>query len=106
MRTMKIIRAICGVVLFSFVSLAVAGATSTTTTTTVKDETVTTVTTVTDKEGNIISTDDPTAREKADAAKKERQDRLAALADAPKRGPYDPIQVALFETVMSEDLRK
>jgi major membrane immunogen (membrane-anchored lipoprotein) len=129
---MKIFRAICGVVLFCVVSLAVAGATSTTTTTTVKDGkkittkiktdnqgittttvtskdkdgVVTTTTTVTDKDGHIVSTDDPEARAKADAATKEREERQAALAAAPKRGPGDPIQVALFQTVMSEDLRK
>jgi hypothetical protein len=117
-------------VLFSFVSFV--GATSTSTTTTVKDGkkittkvqtdnkgittttvttkdkdgTVTTTTTVTDKDGGIISTDDPGARAKADAVRVEREERETALANAPKRGPYDPIQVALFQTVMSEDLRK
>jgi len=133
---MKKIRAICvviTVVLCCFVSFRSAGATSTSTSTTVKDgkkittkvktdnngvttttvtikdkdDTVTTTTTtVTDKDGNIISTDDPEARGKAEAAAKAREERKAALASAPKRGPNDPIQVALFETVMSEDLRK
>jgi major membrane immunogen (membrane-anchored lipoprotein) len=129
---MKKICAVITVVLFSFVSVAVAGSSSTSTTTVVKDGkkittkvktdnkgittttvtikdkdgTVTTTTTVADKAGNIISTDDPEARAKADAVKKEREERQAALANAPKRGPNDPIQVALFQTVMSDDLRK
>ena len=132
---MKKIRAVSIVVitavLLSFASFTLAGATSTTTTTvkdgkkittkvktdnkgitttTVttkdKDGTVTTTTTVADKDGNIISTDDPEARAKAELATKERQEKQAALASAPKRGPSDPIQVALFQTVMSEDLRK
>ena len=118
-------------VLLCFATLALAGSTSTTTTTvkdgkkittkvktdnkgistttvTIKDKdgTVTTTTTVADKDGNIISTDDPEARAKAELATKERQEKQAALASAPKRGPDDPIQVALFQTVMSEDLRK
>ena len=132
---MKQIRAasrVVAVLLVLLASLAVAGATSTSTTTTVKDGkkittkvkidndgtttttvttkekdgTVTSTTTVTDKAGNIISTDDPEARARAEMAKKERDDKLAALASAPKRGAYDPIQVALFQTVVSEDLRK
>jgi len=132
---MKKIRAVSLVitaVLLSFASFTLAGSTSTTTTTTVKDGkkittkvktdnkgittttvttkdkdgTVTTTTTVADKDGNIISTDDPEARAKAELAKTERQEKQAALASAPKRGPDDPIQVALFQTVMSEDLRK
>lgn len=82
------------------------GITTTTVTTKDKDGTVTTTTTVADKDGNIISTDDPEARAKVELAKKQRQEKLAALASAPKRGPGDPIQVALFQTVMSEDLRK
>ena len=119
-------------VLLSFASFALAGATSTATTTTVKDGkkittkvktdnkgirtttvtikdkdgTVTTTTTVADKDGNIISTDDPEARVKAELANKDRQEKQAALASAPKRGPDDPIQVALFQTITSEDLRK
>jgi hypothetical protein len=132
---MRKIRAICAaitVVLLSFGSFALAGSTSTSTTTTVrdgrkittkvktdnkgittttvttkdKDGTVTTTTTVTDKNGNILSTDDPDARARADAAAKEREERQAALASAPKRGPGDPIVVALFQTVVSDDLRK
>ena len=131
----KKIRAACRVIavlLVSLASFAVAGATSTSTTTTVKDGkrittkvkidndgtttttvttkekdgTVTSTTTVTDKAGNIVSTDDPEARARAEMAKKEREDRQAALASAPKRGPYDPIQVAILQTVVSEDLRK
>ena len=131
---MKKIRAVSVVitaVLLCFATLALAGSTSTTTTTvkdgkkittkvktdnkgitttTVttkdKDGTVTTTTTVADKNGNIISTDDPEARAKAELATKERQEKQAALASAPKRGLDDPIQVALFQTVVSEDLRK
>jgi hypothetical protein len=128
---MKKICAVITVLLFS-VGVAVAGSSSTSTTTVVKDGkkittkvktdnkgittttvttkdkdgTVTTTTTVTDKASNIISTDDPEARAKADAAKKAREERQAALANAPKRGPSDPIHVALFQTVMSDDLRK
>jgi major membrane immunogen (membrane-anchored lipoprotein) len=82
------------------------GTTTTTVTITAKDGTVATTTTVKDKDGNILSTDDPTAQAKADAAKQESEERRAALASAPKRGVNDPIQVALFQTVVSEDLRK
>jgi major membrane immunogen (membrane-anchored lipoprotein) len=130
---MKKIRAVCvAIVVVSFVSLAMAGGTSTSTSTTVKDGkkittkvktendgtttttvtvkdkegTVTTTTTVADKDGNILSTDDPEARANAELAKKERLDKQAALAGAPKRDSDDPIQVAIFQTVMSEDLRK
>ena len=133
--SLKKIRAtghVIAVILIALASLAVTGATSTSTTTTVKDGkkittkvkvandgtttttvttkekdgTVTTTTTVTDKAGNIVSTDDPEARARAEMAKKAREDKLAALASAPKRGRYDPIQVAIFQTVVSEDLRK
>lgn len=130
---MKKIRTICAVitvVVFSFAVLTAGTTTSTTTTvrdgkrittkvktdnkgtttTTVttkdKDGTVTTTTTVTDKDGNIVSTDDPEARAKAEAAAQARQEKQAALAGAAKRGPDDPIEVALFQTVVSEDLRK
>jgi major membrane immunogen (membrane-anchored lipoprotein) len=131
---MKKIRAIAVItaVLLSFASVAVVGATSTSTTTTVKDGkkittkvktdnkgtttttvtikdkdgTVTTTTTVKDKDGNIVSTDDPEAQAKADAAKKEMEERRAALASAPRRDTHDPILVALFQTVVSENLRK
>jgi len=82
------------------------GITTTTVTTKAKDGTVTTTTTVADKDGTIISSDDPEARANAALAQKERQEKQAALASAPKRGRHDPIQVALFQTVMSEDLRK
>ena len=82
------------------------GVTTTTVTIKDKDGTVTTTTTVAEKDGTIISTDDPEARAKAELATKERQEKQAALASAPKRGPNDPIQVALFQTVVSEDLRK
>jgi major membrane immunogen (membrane-anchored lipoprotein) len=133
--SLKKIRAtghVVAVVFIALVSLAVTGATSTSTTTTVKDGrkittkvkidndgtttttvttkekdgTATTTTTVTDKAGNIVSTDDPEARARAEMAKKAREDRQAALASAPRRGRYDPIQVAVFQTVVSEDLRK
>jgi major membrane immunogen (membrane-anchored lipoprotein) len=131
MKTIRAVSIVITVVLLSFASFALAGSstsTSTTvkdgkkittkvktdnqgiTTTTVtikeKDGTVTTTTTVADKAGNIISTDDPEARAKAELAKKDREEKQAALASAPKRGPHDPIQVALFQTVVSEDLRK
>lgn len=82
------------------------GTTTTTVTITEKDGTVATTTTVKDKDGNILSTDDPGAQAKADAAKQESEERRAALASAPKRGAGDPIQVAIFQTVVSEDLRK
>ena len=129
---MKKFSVVITAVLLCFASFTLAGATSTSTTTTVKDGkkittkvktdnkgvttttvtikekdgTVTTTTTVADKGGNIISTDDPEARANAALAQKERQEKQAALASAPKRGRHDPIQVALFQTVMSEDLRK
>jgi major membrane immunogen (membrane-anchored lipoprotein) len=132
MKKIRAVSAVIAVVVFSLVSLSLAGSTSTTTTTTVKDGkrittkvkidnkgittttvtvkdkdgSVTTTTTVTDKDGNIMSTDDPEARARAESAKKEREERQAALASAPRRGPGDPIQVALFQTVVSEDLRK
>jgi major membrane immunogen (membrane-anchored lipoprotein) len=81
---------------------------TTTTTVTVKDKdgSVKTTTTVTDKDGRIVSTDDPEARAKAAASDKARQEKSAALANAPKRGPNDPIQAVLFQTVVSDDLRK
>lgn len=82
------------------------GTTTTTVATKDKDGTVTTTTTVTDKDGAIVSTDDPNARAKADAARQAAEERRAALDSAPKRGHNDPIQVALFQTVVSEDLRK
>lgn len=82
------------------------GVTTTTVTIKEKDGTVTTTTTVADKDGNIVSTDDPEARARAERAKMARDERQAALDNAPKRGRYDPIHVALFQTVMSEDLRK
>ena len=82
------------------------GITTTTVTTKEKDGTVTKTTTVTDKDGDILSTDDPEARAKAELAKTQREEKLAALASAEKRGPHDPIHVAVFQTVMSEDLRK
>ena len=131
MKKIRAVSVVIAAVLLSFASFALAGSSTTTTTivkdgkkittkvktdnkgittTTVttkdKDGTVTTTTTVADKDGNIISTDDPEARAKADLAKQQRQEKLAALASAPKRGPTDPIQVALFQTVVSEDLRK
>lgn len=80
-----------------------------TTTVTTKDQengNVTTTTTVTDKDGNIISTDDPEARAKAEAAARKRKEKEQALANALKRGPNDPIQIALFQTVEDEKLRK
>ena len=82
------------------------GTTTTTVTTKDKDGTVTTMTTVADKDGNIISTDDPQARANAEAVAKQKQEQAAKLANAPKRGPNDPIQMALFQTAVSEDLRK
>ncbi len=82
------------------------GTTTTTVTVTEKDGTSATTTMVKDKDGNILSTDDPEAQAKADAAKQVSEERRAALASAPKRGPNDPIHVALFQTVVSEDLRK
>ena len=130
---MKKMQAICvAVVVICYVSLALAGGTSTSTSTTVKDGkkvttkvktendgtttttvtvkdkdgSVTTTTTVKDKDGNILSTDDPEARANAELAKKDSLERQAALASAPKRHSDDPIQVAIFQTVMSEDLRK
>src|SRR5205085_4307761 len=80
--------------------------TTTTVTTKDKDGTVTTTTTVTDKDGKIVSTDDPEARAKANAVAKERDEKHAALANALKRAPNDPIQVALFQTVVSDNLQK
>jgi major membrane immunogen (membrane-anchored lipoprotein) len=80
--------------------------TTTTVTTKDKDGTVTTTTTVTDKDGKIVSTDDPEARAKANAVAKERDEKQAALANALKRGSHDPIQVALFQTVVSDNLQK
>jgi major membrane immunogen (membrane-anchored lipoprotein) len=132
MKKLRAVSIVIAAVLLSFTSVVLAGSTSTTTTTTVKDGkkittkvktdnkgvttttvttkdkdgTVATTTTVADKDGNIISTDDPEARAKAEQAKQQRQEKQAALASAPKRGPADPIQVALFQTVVSEDLRK
>jgi len=132
MKKFRAVSIVIAAVLLSFTSVVLAGSTSTTTTTTVKDGkkittkvktdnkgvttttvttkdkdgTVTTTTTVADKDGNIISTDDPEALAKAEQAKQQRQEKQAALASAPKRGPSDPIQVALFQTVVSEDLRK
>ena len=82
------------------------GVTTTTVITKHKDGTESSTTTVTDKDGKIISTDDPGAQARADAAAKASQDKEQALANAPKRGPNDPIQVALFQPVVSEDLRK
>jgi major membrane immunogen (membrane-anchored lipoprotein) len=82
------------------------GTTTTTVTITDKDGTVATTTTVKDKDGNILSTDDPEAQAKSDAARQASEERRAALESAPKRGANDPIQVALFQTVVSEDLRK
>jgi major membrane immunogen (membrane-anchored lipoprotein) len=82
------------------------GTTTTTVTTKDKDGSVTTSTTVKDKDGNLVSTDDPNARAQAESEKKEKADHAAALANAPKRGVNDPIYVALFQTEMSEDLRK
>ena len=82
------------------------GVTTTTVTTKDKDGTVTTTTTVTDRDGNIVSTDDPEARAKAEAAKRVLEERASALAAAPKRHADDPIHAALFQTVVSEDLRK
>lgn len=81
----------------------------TTTTVTTKEQksgNVTTTTTVTDKDGSIISTDDPEAKTKAEAAAKKQKEQEQALANAPKRGPNDPIQVALFQTVEGDKLRK
>ena len=132
MKKLRAVSVVITALLLSFTSVVLAGSTSTTTTTTVKDGkkittkvktdnkgvttttvttkdkdgTVTTTTTVADKDGNIISTDDPEALAKAEQAKQQRQEKQAALASAPKRGPSDPIQVALFQTVVSEDLRK
>jgi len=132
MKKLRAVSVVIIAVLLSFTSVVLAGSTSTTTTTTVKDGkkittkvktdnkgvttttvttkdkdgTVTTTTTVADKDGNIISTDDAEALAKAEQAKQQRQEKQAALASAPKRGPSDPIQVALFQTVVSEDLRK
>src|SRR5262245_52944371 len=132
MKQIRAIGTVIIVVLFSCVSFVLAGATSTSTTTVVKDGkkitttiktdnkgvktttvttkdkdgTVTTTTTVVDKDGTIISTDDPGAQARADAAKKEREERQAALDSAPKRGPDDPIQVAIFQTIVSDQLRK
>jgi major membrane immunogen (membrane-anchored lipoprotein) len=81
---------------------------TTTTTVTIKDKdgSVATTTTVTDKDGNIVSTDDPQARAKAAEAAGEKERYAAALESAPKRGPHDPITLALFQTVVSDDLRK
>ena len=131
MKKIRVVSVVATVVLLAFASLVLAGS-STSTTTTVKDGrkittkvktdnegvatttvtikekdgTVTTTTTVRDRHGNILSTDDPEARAKAEAAKREREEKQAALDSAPKRGHNDPIQLALFQTVMSEDLRK
>jgi hypothetical protein len=131
MKQIRAIGAVIIVVLFSCVAIGLA-ATSTSTTTVVKDGkkitttiktdnkgvktttvttkdkdgTVTTTTTVVDKDGTIISTDDPGAQARADAAKKEREERQTALDSAPKRGPDDPIQVAIFQTIVSDQLRK
>ena len=82
------------------------GTTTTTVTTKDKDGSVATTTTVTDKDGNILSTDDPLAQAKADDAAKEKEQNAAALENAPKRGSNDPITMALFQTVVSDDLRK
>jgi major membrane immunogen (membrane-anchored lipoprotein) len=82
------------------------GTKTTTVTVKEKDGTVSTTTTVTDRDGNILSTDDPDARAKADAARRESEERRAELERAPRRSAGDPIQVALFQTVVSEDLRK
>jgi major membrane immunogen (membrane-anchored lipoprotein) len=81
---------------------------TTTTTVTIKDKdgSVSSTTTVTDKDGNILSTDDPQARAKAAEAAKEKEQNSAALANAPKRGRNDPITMVLFQTVVSDDLRK
>ena len=108
--TIRAVSVVITAVLLCFATLALAGSTSTTTTivkdgekittkvktdnkgistTTVtikdKDGTVTTTTTVA-QSGNIISTDDPEARAKASFATKERQEKQAALASAPKQG--------------------
>src|SRR4030095_10133116 len=82
------------------------GTTTTTVTTKDKDGSVATTTTVTDKDGNIVSTDDPEARARAAEAAKEKQQSAAALKGAPKRAPTDPITMALFQTVVSDDLRR
>ena len=82
---------------------------TTTTAVTIKDQAsgdVATTTTVTDNDGNIISTDDPEAKTKAEAVAKKQKEKEQALANAPKRGPNDPIQMAIFQTVESDKLRK
>jgi major membrane immunogen (membrane-anchored lipoprotein) len=131
MNTIRAVSVVITAVLLSCASFAFAGSSTTTSTvvkdgrkitTTVKtdnkgiatttvtikekDGTVVKTTTVTDKDGEIISTDDPDALAKAELAKSQRLEKQAALAGAPKRSPNDPIQVALFQTVVSEDLRK
>lgn len=82
------------------------GTTTTTVTTKDKKGNVTTTTTVTDKDGKIISTDDPEARAKAEVAAKKKKEKQKALANTPKRGPMDSIHIALFQTVVGENLRK
>jgi len=82
------------------------GTTTTTITTKDKAGNVEKTTTVADKDGNILSTDDPNARAKAEAVAKKKKENQKALANTPKRGPSDPIQMALFQTVVGENLRK
>lgn len=69
-----------------------------------KEKTVTT--TVFDKNGKIVSTDDPHAEAKAAAKEKESKKRSDALKNAPRRKGNEPIATAIFQTVIGANLKK
>ncbi len=82
----------------------------TTTTVIIKDkktkEVISTTTTVTDKNGKIISTDDPEAQAKADEAAALVAKRKAEIMSGPRRKANEPIVTAVFRTVIDENLKK
>lgn len=69
-----------------------------------KEKTVTT--TVYDKNGKIVSTDDPNARATAAAKEKEAKKRTDALKNAPRRKGNEPIATAVFQIVIGANLQK
>lgn len=63
--------------------------------------------TVTGPDGKkVVTSSDPAQQARIDAEAREQEDYEKAVAEAPRRSPQAPIEVAVFETTVAESLAK
>ncbi|MCP3101595.1 hypothetical protein LZ198_22215 [Myxococcus sp. K15C18031901] len=54
----------------------------------------------------VVTSSDPAEQARIDAAERDREAYAKAIADAPRRSPGAPIEIAVFETTVAEELAR